>query len=366
MEDQNNRLPESKEQKTNSEKILFAVKKHKKLYYKTLPIAFVAACLITLGMPNYYKCEVSLAPETGGGSSFSGLASLASSFGFNIGSSSNKSGDAITPNLYPDLMHSTSFRTSMFNVKVKMENDDRVMTYYDYLDNEQKSSWWNEGLKAFFGLFSSKDSEQVSAKKDTVNNFYLTPAQQSIANAVAGNIECKIDKKTDVINIVVTDQDPLVAATIADSVKVRLQAFLTDYRTQKARHDLAYIESLHKDAKKNYDRACDIYAEFMDANQDVVLETVRQKQTKLENEMQLQFNNYNAISAQLLAAKAKVQEETPAFTTIQSAQVPLRKAGPKRSRIVLIFVILVFLCTTGWILYKEDELLFLLGLNKNK
>ena len=82
--------------------------------------------------------------------------------------------------------------------------------------------------------------------------------------------------------------------------------------------------------------------------------------------MQLQFNNYNAISAQLLAAKAKVQEETPAFTTIQSAQVPLRKAGPKRSRIVLIFVILVFLCTTGWILYKEDELLFLLGLNKNK
>ena len=106
--------------------------------------------------------------------------------------------------------------------------------------------------------------------------------------------------------------------------------------------------------------------ELMDANQDLVLESVRLKQTKLENEMQLQYNNYNAIGAQLLAAKAKVQEETPAFTTLQSATVPLRKAGPKRSRIVFIFVLLVLLCTTGWILHQEGELMFLLGLDKKK
>ena len=349
---------------SRSQKILQAVKKHKKLYFQTLPIAFIFACLWTLGMPNYYKCEVTLAPESGSSGSISGLASLASSFGVNIGGGSSKSGDAITPNLYPDLMQSVDFKTSMFDVKVRMDNDDRVMTYYDYLDNEQKSPWWNTAMKAFFGLFKSKKAEDVIANKDTVNTFRLTDSQQSIANAVAGSIECKIDKKTDVISIVVTDQDPLVAATVADSVKERLQAYLTDYRTKKARHDLAYIETLHKEAKRSYDRACDLYGEFMDSNQDVVLETVRLKQTRLENDMQLQYNNYNAISAQLLAAKAKVQEETPAFTTLQSATVPLRKAGPKRSRIVMIFVLLVFLCTTAWILYKEEELMPLLGLTK--
>lgn len=254
----------------------------------------------------------------------------------------------------------------MFNVKVKMDNDDRVMTYYDYLDNEQKSPWWNTALKAFFGLFKSKSPADDKAESDTVNTFRLTIGQQIIANAIAGSIDCKIDKKTDVISIEVTDQDPLVAAIVADSVKERLQAFLTEYRTKKARHDLAYIETLHKEAKRNYDHACDIYGEYMDANQDVVLEAVKLRQTKLENEMQLQYNNYNAISAQLLAAKAKVQEETPAFTTIQSATVPLRKAGPKRSRIVVIFVLLAFLCTTGWVLYKENELIPLLGLDKKK
>ncbi len=353
------------EQKTNSEKILQAMKKHRKLYYKALPIAFIVACIFTLGQPNYYKCEVTLAPESGSGSSFSGLASLASTFGVNLGGGSNKSGDAITPNLYPELMSSVDFRTSMFDVKVKMDGDNRVMSYYDYLDNEQKSPWWNTALKAFFGLFKSEKETPVVEVKDSVNPFRLTQGQQAIANAVGGSIECKINKKTDVISIIVTDQDPLVAATLADSVASRLQSFLTDYRTKKARHDLAYVETLYKEARRNYDSACEVYAEFMDGNQDVVLESVKQHQTKLENEMQLQFNNYNAISAQLLAAKAKVQEETPAFTTLQNATVPLRKAGPKRSRIVLIFVLLVFLCTTGWILYKEGELVSLLGLKKS-
>lgn len=361
MEEQ---VKRSNEQMVDSKKIKSALLKHKKLYYKVLPVAFVLGCLITLGMPNYYKCEVLLAPESGSGSTFGSLASLASTFGVNIGGGSNKSGDAITPNLYPNLMRSVDFMTSMFDVQVQMDGDDRVMTYFDYLDNEQQSPWWTSAMKAVFSVFKSKDKDSVTEESNVVNPFRLTMKQQIIANAIMGSVTCKIDRKTDVISIEVTDQDPLVVATVADSVTAKLQAFLTDYRTKKARHDLAYVENLHKEAKRNYERACDLYADFMDSNQDLVIEAVRQRQTRLENEMQLQYNNYNAISAQLLAAKAKVQEETPAFTTIQGATVPLRKAGPKRSRIVLIFVLLVFLCTTTWILYKEDELKPLLGLKK--
>jgi LPS O-antigen subunit length determinant protein (WzzB/FepE family) len=78
--------------------------------------------------------------------------------------------------------------------------------------------------------------------------------------------------------------------------------------------------------------------------------------------MQLQFNSYNAIAQQLQLAEAKVQEETPAFTTLQSATVPVQKSGPKRSRMVIIFLFLAFLGTTGWILQKEDLLKPLLGL----
>ena len=118
--------------------------------------------------------------------------------------------------------------------------------------------------------------------------------------------------------------------------------------------------SLHK---ARYEKARKLYAEFSDANQDIILESVRQRQTELENEMQLQYNAYTQVAAQLLAAEAKVQEETPAFTTLQSATVPVRKSGPKRAQICLVFVFLAFLGTTFWILYKEGDLTSLIGLS---
>jgi capsule polysaccharide export protein KpsE/RkpR len=126
---------------------------------------------------------------------------------------------------------------------------------------------------------------------------------------------------------------------------------------------LEYNRKLYAETKARYEKARQKYAEFTDANQDVILQTVRQKQTDLENEMQLHYNAFTQVAAQLMAAEAKVQEETPAFTTLQSATVPVRKSGPKRAQMCLIFLFLAFLGTTAWILYKEDDLKPLLGLN---
>ena len=173
--------------------------------------------------------------------------------------------------------------------------------------------------------------------------------------ACVQNRKLNFDKKMNVITIDVRDQDPVVAATVADSVRERLQEALTAYRTAKSRHDLAYVQKIQKEAKRDYDRACMLYADFMDSNRDIVLESVRQQRMKLENDMQLRYNNYNALSAQLLAAQAKVQHDTPAFTTLERATVPGGKAGPNRRLIVTLFTVLSFVVLTLWIIFKEGE-----------
>jgi uncharacterized protein involved in exopolysaccharide biosynthesis len=276
--------------------------------------------------------------------------------------------EALFPTLYPDLVNSTDFKTTLFHVPVTIEGDkeegekDRTMSYYTYLKDEQKSPWWSAAIggtiKFIVGLF--KDKEEGEEKLDP---FRLTKEQTNIVKAINKNVVCDVDKKTMVITINVTDQDPVICATMADTVKNRLQKFITDYRTSKARVDLEYNKKMAAETKARYEKARRLYAEFADANQDVILESVRQKQTDLENEMQLQFNAYQQVAAQLLAAEAKVQQETPAFTTLQSATVPVLKAGPKRAQMCLIFVFLAFLGTTAYILYKEDDLKPLLGLS---
>ena len=303
-----------------------------------------------------------LAPELSSSRGSSSLSALASQFGFGVGTAANGA-DAVGPQLYPDLMNSVDFKVSLFNVPVHKKDSTRIMTYYDYMAKEQKSPWWGTVLSAPFKLLGAI----LGAEKDTidqhkVNTFELTKEQTIIAQAINKKVVCDVDKKTMVITINVTDQDPLIAATMADSVQRRLQKFITDYRTKKAKVDLAFTRKIYDEAKARYVKARQLYASFSDANQDIVLESVRSKQTDLENDMQLQFNAYSALAQQLQAAEAKVQQETPAFTTLQSATVPVKKSGPKRAQMVLIFLFLAFLGTTVWILHKENQLKPLLGL----
>ncbi len=359
MNEENKNIIEEEESSIDFGKIFKDLLKHKMLYAKVLPVAFVLAAIYALSLPNYYNCTVKLSPEMSGSKASAGsLASLASSFGVNLGSSGAGT-EALFPTLYPDLMNSVDFKTSLFHVKVTREEDNKTFTYYDYLMNEQKSPWWSAAMKGIFSLFGSKEEE----KEQKVNPFRLTRKQANIVKAINKNIVCDVDKKTMVITINVTDQNPVICAMMADTVKTRLQKFITEYRTSKARVDLEYNKKIAAETKARYEKARQKYTEFADANQDIILQTVRQKQTDLENEMQLQYNAYTQVAAQLMAAEAKVQQETPAFTTLQSATVPVLKAGPKRAQMCLIFVFLAFLGTTGWILYKEDDLKPLLGLS---
>ena len=342
---------EDKEKKQIDYKEIWqALLKHKRLFIKVIAATFIIACALTLSLPNYYTAGVTLAPEMSGRTSGGALSSLASSFGFSIGGASS-SADAINPTLYPDMMNSVDFKTSLFPIKVHELDSQESFSYYEYLRDQQRVPWWSSVLKAAFSLLGSKEKDEIKV----VNSFMLTKEQYGIMRTIEKKIRCDVDKKTNVISISVTDQDPLVAATIADSVKQRLQDVITAYRTSKARVDLEYNKKLYDEVKEKYDVARQQYAAYADANTNIILQRDRNKLTESENEMQLRYQAYTSVAAQLQAAEAKVQEETPAFTTLQNATVPVKKAGPSRSKLVILFCFLVGLITSIYVLHKEDS-----------
>ena len=360
--EENNTITPQEEPVLDFGKLKQDMSKHKKQYLAVLGITFVLACIYLFSIPNVYKCEVILAPELSRSGSSNSLQSLANSFGMRLGSNSSN-GEALFPTLYPDMVSSTDFKTSLFPIQVHKKDSTRVMTYYDYLLNEQKYPWWSEAISGTLRFLIGLIAKPGNVVDNTqLNPFQLTKQQKAIADLAEKKISCYVDGKTLVITISVTDQDPLVCATVADSVKTHLQQAITDYRTRKARIDLEYNQKLYKETKARYEKARRDYAAFADANQDVILESVRSRRADLENEMQMQYNAYTQVAAQLTAASARVQEETPAFTTIQRATVPVKKAGPARAKKLLIFLFLAFLGTTVWAFHKEGDLKPLLGL----
>ena len=325
------------------------MKKHKKQYLIALPVTFVLSCLLILCVPRYYSSTAKLAPEISSFSS-SSLGDIASSFGFDIGGNS-ANGDAIFPELYPELIESNDFMVGMFDVKVKSKDGSINTTYYDYLATKRQTPWWSKAYNSVKQLFDTPDSTPVS-KNGKANPFQLTRRQDQIARLMSKNIKCNIDKKNYVISITVEDQDPLICATLADTVQAKLQDFITAYRTKKAKKDLEYYKKLSSDAKSKYERIRQQYVSYSDANQDVVLESYRLKANDMENEMQLLYNTYTSLQAQVQQAQAKLLMQTPAFTTLQSASVPLKPAGPKRMLFVLGMTFLAFIVVTVYSIRK--------------
>lgn len=311
----------------------------------------VAGLVVAFSIPKEYTSSVKLAPEVSDGKSGgSGLSALASMAGFSSGSSS---ADAVYPQLYPDVVGSIPFLTDLFDVKVETKKNHDVYTVRQYLEEETRSPWWSLilGLPGkIIGLFRSSETVDENHKLD---NFQLTTDESRLVERLSKLVTASIDQKTSVVTIAVTMQDPLVSAILADTVVARLQEYVTDYRTNKARNDLQYAEMLNEEARANYYEAQQRYASYLDHNQGIALRSAKTEQERLENEAALAFSLYNQTAQQVQKARAKVQETTPVYAIISPATVPLKPVKPRKAMILIGFIFLAFVASSAWILFGE-------------
>lgn len=325
----------------------------RKTFVKPLGIVFVVACIYIFSLPRYYATDAKLAPEMGSSMSGGTLGTIASAFGFDFGDMQTT--DAITPLLYPDLMEDNAFVAKLFNVKVENYDGDIKATYYDYLKKHQKKVWWQGVTGWVKDLFKSK-SKGGHGKE--FNPYTLSENDNNLMEKIRNNITLSVDKKTGVISINVKDQDQLICKTLTDSIMNILQAYITDYRTSKARTDYEYYKKLAAEAKHEYEKTRQLYGSMADASTKVALRSVELKMEDMENDMQMKFNTYQTINAQLQAANAKVQERTPVFSVLKGAAIPLRPAGPKRKIFVAAMLILAFLAKSFWMVKDDLHLRF--------
>ncbi|MDE6460748.1 MAG: chain-length determining protein, partial [Paramuribaculum sp.] len=113
-------------------------------------------------------------------------------------------------------------------------------------------------------------------------------------------------------------------------------------------------QTLNDEAREDYYKAQQRYANYMDKNQGVILRTMRNEEERLQNEMQLTYTLYNTTAQQLQMAKAKVQEITPVYTVLQPATVPLAPSKPSKMLIMVGCVFVAVVACAAWILFGRD------------
>lgn len=324
------------------------VKHHWRFVLTTVTVVVALTAVYVFSLPRSYESETTLVPEASSSStSISGnLGALASMAVVKLGSGS--SDDAIYPEFYPKVLSSTAFQSELLKDTVKVGRIGRKVCIYDYLARYQQKPWWG----TLFG-------ESKHNRKDGKNDADIDPqrpskAQYRVMRSLKNDVFCSVDKKTDIITIRVMVQDADVAQQIADNICHRLQTYITNYRTGKARQDLEYARKVTADARKKYIAKQQEYAKFCDANEDVQLASFQQVRDRLENEMQLAYNAYSQFAQQEQQAQVKLQERTPIYTTIQPAIVPLKASAPKRMVTLAVFFVLSFFGSVVWLMVKDS------------
>ena len=330
------------------------------LLIKVAGIAAAVGVVIALTTPHQYTVNVTLAPELGNSRRSSSLASIASMLGVN-GMNEGAETDALNVTFYPDVVKSTPFIIDLLDTPVRtLDEDAPDTTLVEYLKTN-KGTLIGTVLslpgKAIGGIISLLKDEEEEDGERVINPFHLTKSEDRSVKALRSKIIANVDKKTGFTSVSVTMQDPLVAAIVTDTLLAKLKEFIIDYRVSKAEEDCKYYEKLYNESKENFYNAQKAYAEYLDANKNIVLRSVQIEGERLQNEMNLTYNVYSQMAGQLQMGRAKVQEAKPMFAVVEPASVPLTPSGTSRKMILLGVVFLALAGASSWILFGQDVLM---------
>ena len=331
----------------------------RKKIYKAAGIGLVIGVIVAISIPKQYTVEVTLSPEMGNNKG-GGLSGLAASF-LGSGVTMGDGTDALNASLSADIVSSTPFLLELSNMKVPVSGSEEI-SLSSYL-NEESSPWWGYvigfpgmvigGVKS---LFTENEDESISSDKASRGTIELSKKEFQKIESLKRKIVASVDKKTSMTTVTVTLQSPKVAAVVADSVVKKLQEYIIDYRTSKSKEDCLYLEKLFKERQQEYYEVQRKYADYMDSHDNIILQSVRTEQERLQNDMSLAYQVYSQVAGQLQVARAKVQEEKPVFAVVEPAVVPLEPSGTSRKIYVLAFIFLSVCIVIFWNLFGKDFL----------
>ena len=354
MTEQNyNNIPE--EQEIDIMELISKLWKKRMMIIKWCVAGAIIGLVAGFSIPKTYKAGATLAPETEQRMG-SGVSSIASMMGVSL----DNSVDAISVEMFPDVVASTPFIYGLFDLPVTFERKDSVITtdLLDYMLEYQKSPWWSYIVQAPFkalgwvmSIGKEKESDELPAELNPQN---LPKKVRGVVKYFRENISVVVDKKTGKTEISLEMQDPLVVATVVEAVMENLKDYMSDYRTSKVRQDVENLSLIYEQRKQDYYAAQQAYAQYVDGNRSVALRSAQAESERLQQEMNLAYQVYSQIATQLEAARIKEQEAKPVFAVLEPVSIPNKKAAPSKAKLLVIFTFLAGCCSAAWVLFGED------------
>lgn len=324
----------------------------RKFIVKTILVFLILGVLISLLSPVKYSASTVFVPQLGSEvKAPSGLSSLASLTGINL-SSGNQGGD-ISPLLYPNLSSNIPFKLALLSAPITEDTSD-TLDVQSYLRSQQSGINILGTIKKYTiglpGLLFSSDATTSSSQSSLIS---LTEEEKELVKMLSEKYTVSVNEKEGYVAVSALDKNPVVAAELVRIITANLQDEIIQKRLEKVQNNLDFTQNQYNQKKLEFEKIQDRLARFKDRNQNISSSLFLNELERIQAEYSITLNVVTELATQVESAKLQVNKDTPIFSVIEPVTVPTERDAPNRKLIVLIWVFLGLVISSGFILVKE-------------
>jgi len=334
--------------------------KGRRFVIKTLVIFTIIGFFIAIFSKNTYTASSTIVPVTEGKSVSSNLGSLASLAGINLSGAGNSAAE-ISPTLYPKIVNSIPFQLELLKTPLTIEGQDSLVSYQEYFE-----TIYNPGVLATLKKYTiglpgllisfakgSDDEAGIGTSKSNNQIIRISAAESDLIKLLESQINLEVNAKEGFISIAVTLPEPEASAQLALRSQQLLQQYALQFKTQKSKEQLNYIEERYLEKQQEFNDIKLKLALFQDQNNDINTAVAKTKLLQLQSDYDLAFTVYTELAKQLETQRLQVKKDTPIFTILKPVTIPKEKTGPKRALILIIYMFLGIVFSLGYLLLKD-------------
>ena len=284
----------------------------------------VAAALLS---PVVYSSSTTFINSQTESSPNSGLSGVASLVGINLGGLN--SGSEIPATMYPQIGESIEFKRALLD---------------SYIDEKQQIK-----LEDFLADFNAVE------KTVTENNnpLFISKYEDELFNVINDVISISVNQKDGFVTISANMPESEYAANTCINARDILQKTVINSRIKSAKQKLDYSEQQLASKRIEFEEIQNKLAYFNDSNLNLVTSSVINEREKLEAEFQIINAVMIELSKQVEQRKLQVSEDTPVFSIVNEASMPVKRSSPKRAQMVLIFGFIGLIASISYTLAKS-------------
>jgi LPS O-antigen subunit length determinant protein (WzzB/FepE family) len=323
---------------------------------KSIIICGIIGLTVALVSPKEYTASTTMVPQMSDPkSSLGGLGGLAAMAGFNLNMGG---GTELSPTIYPQIVSSITFQKELMQTQVKFADIDQPVSLFDYYTEYAKASAIGSIKKYTIGLpfvilKAIRPKKEDNPGSTNSNLITLSEDEKEVLETLAEQLSLEFNDKDGYVTITARMPEALPAAQVADKAQKLLQEYITEFKIEKAKANLEFIQERYNETKTEFETVQENRARFYDRNKNVTTAMALTERDRFDSNYNLIYGVYSDLAKQLEQAEISVKENTPVFSIIQPVSVPIEKSKPKRPMILIIWLFIGGIIGTGVVFGKE-------------